>query len=664
MSPRPTPDLTCPLRWNLLLACLCACKADTATSEGTEGTTASSGNSTATAADSTADGTASQTAGDTDTPTTGEPLPPLQGIADLHLHMFAEEAFGGGWFHGSHKGPAEEALAPCDGGEPGDHARLQADLGPLLGTCDDITLSELGALVPLISVIAGDGGGEVIGEYISTIPGSTGDTGKHDDRTSGWPDLTGWPRWDVIAHQQVWEGHLRDAYDAGLRVEVVSAVSFDWLCRAIAPENLVRPQCDEMDDVRLQLQQAHDFVARNDWAEIALTPADARRIVSEDRLAIILSIEASHIMGKGDWRAQLDEFYELGVRTLQPVHQLNSRFAGAAPHNTIFHIAQYAENCHIDEDCALTGATVTLGFDLDKDCKNVLGLTDEGKQLITEMMDRGMLIDVAHMSEKGVGDVRDLVVARDHYPIYLSHGHFRDIMTKDRQREEKTTPQWIAQLVRQTGGLIGLRTGPEEMNTYDPSPVANTCHGSARSFAQAYDFGRLGLKVPLALGSDLNGFIQQVRPRFGPDACSASFPTEARCQAKDEAMAGPPPLGTAFDESGFGHIGLITDLLADLDQLGSDTAPLRNSADNFVRMWERAAGPRSGPADPADDLDASGVTVLPAHALREAEFPQECGDSYCAASLKAGDTCRFDAECISGECADAGMCGKPRGTCT
>ena len=57
-------------------------------------------------------------------------------------------------------------------------------------------------------------------------------------------------------------------------------------------------------------------------------------------------------MGQGDWLAQLDELYALGVRTLQPVHQLDNRFGGAAPHNTIFHVAQYAENCHIDRTAA------------------------------------------------------------------------------------------------------------------------------------------------------------------------------------------------------------------------------------------------------------------------------------------------------------------------
>ena len=598
-----------------------------------------------------------------DAPTTGDAPAPLQGIADLHLHMFAEEAFGGGWFHGSHRGAGDVALAPCDGGASGDHAQLQADLAPLLGTCEGISLAELGAMVPLISVISADGGGDIVSELVSAIPGTDGDTGKHVDRTDGWPSLSGWPRWDAIAHQQVWEDQLHDAYMAGLRLEVVSAVSLDWLCRAVPPANLERPQCDEMDDVRLQLEQAHEFVAAHDWAEIALTAADARRIIAEDRLAIVLSVEASHLMGAGDWRAQLDDLYALGVRTPQPVHQLDNRFGGVAPHNAIFHVAQYAESCHIDTDCGLTTDAVTLGFDVDKDCKNTLGLTADGEALVTEMMDRGMLVDVAHLSERGVRDVHDLAVARDHYPIYLSHGHFREILPKEKQREEKTTPAWVIQIVRETGGMIGLRTGHEEVNTYEPSAVDNTCHGSSRSFAQAYDFGRLGLKVAMGLGSDLNGFIQQTRPRFGADACSASFATEALCQARDQREAGPPPLGSGLDELGLGHVGLLPELLADLDQLGTDTAPLRSSADDFVRMWERASAARSGPAQTVDDLDVSGVTVLPAHAAREAEFPEECGVRYCPGALQAGASCRFGAECASGTCVDAGECGKPPGTC-
>ena len=635
------------------LACTCivllACPADPAISNDSEQTPADTGTGAPTGGES----------GDV----TGEDPPPLQGVADLHLHMFAEEAFGGGWFHGSHRGPGEAALAPCDGGEPGDHAMLRPDLAPLLGNCEDTTLEELGALVPLVAVIAAPGGGEVVSEYVSAIPGTDGDTGKHEDRTNGWPDLAGWPRWDVIAHQQVWEEHLHAAYMAGLRLEVMSAVSLDWLCRAIPEANVPHPECDEMADVHRQLELAHAFVADHDWAEIALTAADARRIVAEDRLAIVLSVEASHLMNDGDWLAQLDELHALGVRTLQPVHQLDNRFAGAAPHNSIFHIAQYAENCHIDTDCALTGQTVTLGFDVDADCKNVRGLSDDGKELIGEMMDRGMLVDVAHMSERGVHDTHELAKSRDYYPIYISHGHFREIMVPERQREEKTTPIPIVEILRETGGMFGIRTGHEEVSTFLGSGVANSCHGSSRSFAQSYDFARLGLKVAVALGSDLNGFIQQVRPRFGEDACSASFATEAACQARDERESGAPPLASPFDDVGLGHIGLLPALLDDLDQLGSDSAALRGSADAFVRMWERAENPRSGPATPDGEVDPGGIMVLDSHPKREATYPKECGDPYCPGGLQSGAVCRFAAECESGECLGAGECGAPKGAC-
>jgi microsomal dipeptidase-like Zn-dependent dipeptidase len=635
------------LRWGLCVGGFAiACGSETPAADVGSSGAASSESTAATGADS-----------------TGAPEPePLEGIADLHLHMFAEHAFGGGWFHGSHAGDASTALGPCDGGDPGDHGRLRDDLAPLLGTCTDMTLEALAQQVPLVAAIV-DGGGGLVGEFIATVPGSDGDTGAHADRKDGHPDFGGWPRWDAIAHQQVWHEQLHAAWQGGLRLSVVSAVSLDWLCRALPDENLSDPSCDEMADVRRQLEMAAEFDAANDWFEIALTPEDARRIVGEGNLAIVLSVEASHIMQSGDWRPQFEELYALGVRTLQPVHQLDSRFGGAAPHNPIFGIAQYAENCHIDYDCGITTNELTLGFDVDESCRNVLGLTEDGRALVEEMFARGMLVDAAHLSEKSLVDLHAISVEHDYYPFYLSHGHFREIMIAQKQTEEKTTPAWAIEMVRETGGMFGLRTAHEETDTYEKSAVANNCHGSSRSFAQAYDYGRLGLGVAMGLGSDLNGFIQQTRPRFGPDACSASFPVEATCQAAEQRNAGPARLGADFDEIGLGHAATLPSLLDDLDQLGSDSTPLRRSANDFVRMWERAAGERSGPVPPAVVVDTSGIVEAPSHYQRTQAFPTECDEPYCAGGLVAGDECRFAAECESGVCSGAGECGTPRGVC-
>ncbi|MGK4003233.1 membrane dipeptidase [Sorangium sp. So ce1036] len=586
----------------------------------------------------------------------------MRGFADLHFHMMSEEAFGGGWLHGKHDGPG--ALDDCDGGIPdSDHARLRQNLGELLDRCPQSTMLDF-ATSGALSALVGLGGGVVGSEAMGKIEGTDGDTGLHLHRKGSGE---GWPRWDTIAHQQGHVDWLRSAHERGLNLIVMSAVSFDWLCSILPEQNRARP-CDEMADVDLQIQMTHALVARNaGWMEVARSPAHARQIIGAGKLAVVLSIEASHLFGRdvdaARMRAALDKYHALGVRTLQPVHQVDNAFGGAALHNPILQFAQYTETCFIDTDCDATLAGVTLGMDVDERCHNMRGLTPLGEQLIGEMMDRGMLIDVAHMAERGVDRAFELSRARDYYPIYISHGHFREIMGPEVAETEKSTPARVVRMIRQTGGIFGLRTAHDETRQYTRSPVENSCQGSSRSFAQAYDYGRLGLKVPMAFGADLNGFIQQTRPRFGEDgACSAAFRAEADCQAKDQRDHGPGPLGAEFDEKGLAHEGMLPDLLADLDRLGVDTSALRSSAESFLRMWERAEGPRSGMADPATDLDEGGIAPFVPAEERELAYPTKCGAAYCPGFQELGGRCRFNEECASGQCT-AVACNAIPGRC-
>ncbi len=582
----------------------------------------------------------------------------VSGFAELHHHMFAEEAFGGGWFHGSAVG----SLMRCDGGAPeSDHARVRMDLSNLLNLCPNSGSVDLSG-VPLLKGLFGIGGA-VGSEFIGQIEGTQGDTGLHLGRREV---RTEWPRWDTIAHQQAWEGWLRQAHQGGLSLVTVSLVSNGFLCKALPTQNLNRP-CDEMADIEKQLQMARDFDARTDWAEIALSPAHARNIINSGRLAMVLSIETSRLFGTKDWRTELDRFHALGVRSLQPVHQLDNRFGGAALHNPIFQAAQFTENCHIDFDCGVTTKDFTLGFDVARDaagnCRNVKGLTAEGKALVQAMMQKGMLIDIAHLSERSIQDTYAVAQANTYYPLYVSHGHFREVMNPKVADDEKTTPAWVVRYVRQTGGMFGLRTAHDETRAYTKSGIANNCQGSSRSVAQAYEFGRQGLKVPMAFGADFNGFIQQTRPRFGPHgACSAGFQAEADAQAREQVLYGPGRLGTAFDEQGLAHVGLLPDLLRDVRNLGANTAPLESSAETFIRMWERATGPRSGMADAALDIDTSGVAPWVKPEDREQAYPTVCGAHYAPDSKVLNQGCRFDAECISDQCTSV-LCSTFDGRC-
>ncbi|MBN1207848.1 MAG: membrane dipeptidase [Myxococcaceae bacterium] len=578
----------------------------------------------------------------------------VPGFAELHHHMFAEEAFGGGWFHGSHTG----TLARCDGGAPeSSHARVRMDLSNLLDLCPNSGGVDLGTN-PLLASLFGIGGA-VGSEFIGKVEGTQGDTGLHLGRREVPSE---WPRWDTIAHQQSWEGWLRQAHQGGMSLVMVSLVSNGFLCNALPYQNLKRP-CDEMADIEAQLQKARDFDARTDWVEIALSPAHARQIISSGRLAMVLSIETSKLFGTKDWRTELDRLHALGVRSLQPVHQLDNRFAGAAPHNAIFQAAQFLENCHIDFDCGVTTGSFTLGFDVDSACRNTKGLTAEGKSFVQAMMAKGMLVDLAHMSERSVQDTFAISQANTYYPLFISHGHFREVVNPKLADDEKTTPAWVAKYLRQTGGMFGLRTAHEETRTYTKSGVANTCHGSTRSLAQLYEFGRQGLKVNMAFGADLNGFIQQTRPRFGPNgACSATFQAEADVQSYQQTISGPARLGTEFDEKGLAHIGLLPDLLRDLKNVGANTAGLESSAETFIRMWERANTTRSGMADPATDMDTTGVAAYVSKETREAQFPTVCGVAYAPDSKVLGQGCRFDAECQSDQCTSV-LCSTFDGRC-
>jgi microsomal dipeptidase-like Zn-dependent dipeptidase len=570
----------------------------------------------------------------------------IDGMADLHVHMMAEEAFGGRWLHGSHTGP----LADCDGGH--DHGRFADDLSAEMSR-----IQACGVPVSLVESLVE----RIASNEVSKIPGSKGDTGEHADRRKLG---AGWPSWDTIAHQQAHEDWLREAFDGGLKLVVMSAVSYDWLCRMLPPEN-GRAECDERADLLRQLDMVQALDRRHAWLEVALSPAHARRIIAQGKMAVVLSLEANHFLEtSSDLLADLDAFYQRGVRTMQIVHEVDNRLSGASLHHPIFQVAQFADTCHMDRDCGATVENLTLGFDVERGadgtCQNVRGLSAEGRAFLEAMMDRHMLIDMAHMSNRAMDEAYELSRARDHYPLYVSHGHLKDIMGARVAQHEKATSTRVVDYLRTTGGMLGLRTFPEETRDYQHGNVAGGCQGSTRSFAQAYEYASRGLHLPVAFGSDFNGFIQQTRPRFGDEACSASevslllsngkftpFEAQSHCEQAEERETGRTH--TQLDTKGLAHIGLLPALVEDLQLLGADVSPLRRSAETFVRMWERASGPRSGPVMLAP-MELDGVGSDESVEERRASYPDQCGKDYCPAYQLLGGVCRFDAECASGQC--------------
>lgn len=115
--------------------------------------------------------------------------------------------------------------------------------------------------------------------------------------------------------------------------------------------------------------------------ELALTPADARRIAKAGKRFVFQSIENSYPLG--ETIATLKDFHETGVRMAGPVHNGDNQFADAANQGK----------------------------------RRWGGLSPLGREWVREANRLGILIDLSHASDESF----DQVLALSTAPVVLSH---------------------------------------------------------------------------------------------------------------------------------------------------------------------------------------------------------------------------------------------------
>ncbi len=445
---------------------------------------------------------------------------PVHGFADTHVHQTSDLGNGGNWYGGHHTGPIETALTSCT---EKDHA------------------------------------------WNPFIP--PGERIKH-----GKP-LVDWPAWDDMGHHQIYRDWLKSAHSRGLNLMVASPTNNLVLCTALKLKYRATMGCADSEAIERQIIAIHKFAEENhDWYEVALTPWHARQIIASGKLAVVISPESSDEFPKsdGDWQHHVEKWYRMGVRSLQLAHMTDTPFAGVA--------IQGAPPLEV----ANVGKNPTHLFARDAKGENKIGLTKNGEGLVDFMVARHMLVDGAHSSLRTWDDL--FAYMRDKhafYPVYDSHSRFEALMKPDDLAsvgEMRLTPAKI-NYIKKLGGLVGLTTRPRPAIEADGS-VKDSCGGSTTSFAQHYLRARsLGMKM--ALGSDFNGFTNQLRPRFGKEGCAPATPTKST-------------RGHAFSREyleyltkGLAHMGYLPELLEDLRELGVDTSALDGSAETYIQMWER-----------------------------------------------------------------------------
>jgi microsomal dipeptidase-like Zn-dependent dipeptidase len=477
----------------------------------------------------------------------GDPGAPVWGIADLHTHPMASLAFGGQLFWGEADGPMEDALGPCT---------------PAHG------LAGTGLPTP-----TSWGTGNVLLAYFESTGYQSGlQNWLHPGHAvGGYPSFDGWPRFTSIIHQQMYVAWIKRAYEGGLRLMVAHVVNNELLAREFG--GWKKKKSDDRTAVEVQLAAIKAFVARHTtWMEIACTPADARRIIRENRLAVVLGVEVDTL---GNWlqerdcpaeelQAYLDQLYhDLGVRHLFPVHLTNNALGGAAIYNDLFNVLNRRQRGHYFEveDGSAQGVQYRLGDDpglaslwyrtpltfllsrfgsqqTSLDFRNVAGghinaqgLTAAGLCCIQQLMRLGMLIDTDHMSYKTIDAVLTLAEQQD-YPLISGHTHFQALSWRRDETASihkcpneygKTDEQ--LERIRALGGMVApiLNQGDlREVGTLLPElagKIAPTSSGSATSWAQAYLYAVAKMQGRgVGIGTDMNGFYKSPSPRFGMNA--------------------------------------------------------------------------------------------------------------------------------------------------
>jgi microsomal dipeptidase-like Zn-dependent dipeptidase len=504
--------------------------------------------------------------------TTGNKV--IVGFADTHTHPFANLASGGHLFWGAAFGPIAAALAICD------------DWHGLGGLKD----------------------------WLGGIKRALDDNVSLGHHTGGYPNFDGWPQRNTLDHQQMYSDWIYRAYQGGLRLMVSHAVNNGLVCEVV--EKAPGRTCDDMEAADLQIQAAKDMEAYLDqeaggkgqgWFRIAYTPQQARQIIQSGKLAVVLGIEVDKLFGCGKNQcdaatvdAQLDKYYGLGVRHLIPVHFADNAFGGYAlgadMEKILFGINSMAAN---------QGGVTSLVTPQDEDCSptfahlcNVRRLTPLGGQLITSMMNRGMIIDIDHMGKNTTDDVLMLTGAR-HYPVIGGHTGFVGTATSGKSSERDKSDEWLM-LMNRDGGMVSVGLSPSATASHTPGwrgAIPNDCEKTSKSWAQAYLYAvdNMGGVDTAAVGLATDQFLNDMLGgRFdghcGTQSGRVVYPFTTRTGIKlDKSVAGNRRFD--YNDEGLAHFGLLADFVQDLKNDGltdRDLDPLFRSAEGYIRLWERS----------------------------------------------------------------------------
>lgn len=588
-----------------------------------------------------------------DVPLTG---PVVTGAAAVHEHVMAEHAFSGKWHWGSVEGAEPYAKGACSG-DGTTH-------GGAFGACFD-PLYVLMPNAMGRDTCCHSGG--FFDCYDRRKDGYTGNLATSYKEWPIWDTKAHPQYWHGDLKNALAGGLKLMLFLAVENYAFCAYTANEtWAGHPIRGQGYPCDHGDSYNSVVRQINSMKTFVQNHsDFMAVASTPAQARSIIASGKMAIILGIEADYTWGNErypiDLKARLNAYHGMGVRHIYLAHSLNTRLAGAAIYAKPLWAQQSLANCLFkDKQCTSPDPNVpsdpghnfeikqngicfgwpgyaknyydvcewTMDRAIDPDAwngfkvggtytsaetlidgtpvtvvKNSVGLTADGAMVVKEMMKKGMLVELSHLSENAITGIYNISAANQMYPLMSSHTYSRKLRPPG-EAVEMALGDTTIDRIRATDGIVGHFMGPDRALTFNNATyngVANNCAQSSRSLAQYVSYVR-SKGAKLAWAGDLMGLGAGVAPRRGYTVSSADW-----CEGNSANQAAQ---GSAYDANlasyttedargrayyytrGYGHHGLIKYLHEDLAAVGLAATTLTDlrdkSAESFVRMWEKA----------------------------------------------------------------------------
>lgn len=210
----------------------------------------------------------------------------------------------------------------------------------------------------------------------------------------------------------------------------------------------------EIASIALCLEEAEGW-------KICRSGKDLDETLATDKFAAVLHMEGCEALDAD--LAALDVFYAAGLRSLGPVWSRNNIFGHGVP----------------------------FAYPMSPDTGP--GLTDAGKRLVRECNRKGILIDLAHITEKGFWDVAEL----SDQPLIASHSNVYTLTPVARNLTDRQLDA-----IRERKGVAGLNFATTMLRSDGQENAATPLSDMVRHID--YMVERMGIDC-VALGSDYDG---------------------------------------------------------------------------------------------------------------------------------------------------------------